>query len=105
MATSFKEMDNGMSGKRIRGLTSDTANALHRSLNGLVEVTRQFLSLGMAYVIPGKLQSDRLEAEFGIYRQSSGGNYLISVEQVLSSFNLQRLKLFHKLDIATTNSY
>ena len=55
-------------------------------------------------MIAGKLQSDRLEAEFGIYRQSIGGNYLISVEQVLSSLSLQRLKMFHKLDIATTNS-
>ena len=103
MATCFKEMDNGLRGRRIRGLTSDTANALHRSLNGLIQVTRQFLSLGMPYVLLGKLQSDRLEAEFGIYRQSSGGNYLISVEQVLSSLSLQRLKLFHKLDFETTN--
>ena len=97
MATCFKEMDNGLLGRRIRGLTSDTANALHRSLNGLIQVTRQFLSLGMPYVLLGKLQSDRLKAKFGIYRQSSGGNYLISVEQVLS-LSLQRLKLFHKLD-------
>ena len=73
MANNFKKMDNGLSGKRIRCLTSE-ANSLHRSLSGLVEVTRQFLSLGMAYVIPGKLQSDRLEAEFGRYRESSGSN-------------------------------
>lgn len=44
-----------------------------------------------------------MEAEFGIYRQSNGGNYLISVEQVLSSLSLQRLKLFHNMDFETTN--
>ena len=53
----------------------------------------------MEYVLLGKLHSDRLENEFGIYRQGSGGNYFISIEQVLSSLSLQRLKLYHQLDI------
>ena len=37
----------------------------------------------------GKIQSDRIEGEFTIYRQGSGGNFLISVEQVLSRFHLE----------------
>ena len=54
--------------------------------------------------MPGKIQSDKLEGEFGIYRQSSGGNYTISAEQVVSSLQLQRLKLFSKLEIHMEDS-
>jgi hypothetical protein len=42
--------------------------------------------------------------EFGIYRQNSGGNYFISVEQVISSLNLERIKLFKKLDLPRENN-
>ena len=48
-----------------------------------------------------KFSSERVEGEFGLYRQSSGGNYLISTEQVFSALQLQRLKLFSKLDVQT----
>ena len=68
-------------------------------LNGTVDVAKCLLNLGMEYILLGKLQSDRLENEFGIYRQGSGGNYFISVEQVLSSLSLQRFKLYHQLHI------
>ena len=50
----------------------------------------------MKYVCPGKLQSDGIEGEFGVIRQESGGNYLISLEQVISSLSLRRLKLYHR---------
>ena len=33
----------------------------------------------------------------------SGGNYFIAVEQILSSLQLQRLKLFDRLSITTTH--
>ena len=36
-------------------------------------------TVGMDYVLPGKIQSGRLEAEFDIYCQSSGENYLTHV--------------------------
>ena len=38
-----------------------------------------------SYVLLGHFQSDRIEGEFGVFRQSSVGNYYISYEQVLSS--------------------
>ena len=99
MATSLKLMDTSKQWQRINSLTSDTANAWHVLLNGIVDVTKCLLNSGMEYVLLGKLQSDRLENEFGIYRQGSGGNYFISVEQVISSLSLQRLKLYHQLGI------
>ena len=69
--------------------TGDTAIALHVALNGLVHIIRKLLSLNIPYVLYGKLQSNRHEGEFGIYRQSGGGNYLISADEVLNSLNLQ----------------
>ena len=69
------------------------------SLNGLVQIIRKLLSQNIPYVLPGKLQSDRHEEEFGIYRQSGGGIYLIPADEVPNSLNLQRIKLFHTLDI------
>ena len=99
IATSFKLMDNCIRGYRIRGLTQETSNALHQTLLGIVELVRILLATGHKYVLLGKLQSDPIEKEFGVYRQSSGGNYFISAEQVISSLQLQRLRLFSKLDI------
>lgn len=99
MATSFKLMDRSKQGKRVKGLTSDTANALHVTLLGLVDLTKTLLDSGFEYVLLGKLQSDRLELEFSKYRQASGGNFFISVEQVVNALALERLKLFNSLDL------
>jgi hypothetical protein len=99
MATMFKEMDNSVRGKRTKGLTGETSNALHKTLVGIVELIRTLLRKGYSYVLPGKISSDRLEGEFGICRQSSGGNFTISAEQVFNSLRLQRIKLFSQLDI------
>ena len=77
MATSLKEMDNSLTGQRVRGLTQETSNAQH-ILNGLIKLITDLLGIGMKYVCPGKLQSDGIEGEFGVIRQESGGNYLIS---------------------------
>ena len=99
MGHSFKLMDASKRGYRVRCLTSETSNALHETLNGIVDVTKSLLNSGYDYVLPGKIQSDRIEGEFGIYRGSSGCNYFISTEQVISSLSMQRLKLYNRLDI------
>lgn len=106
MATMFKRMDtySASSHQRIMGLTSDTSNALHITLHGIVNLTSQLLGK-MRYVLLGELQSDRLEAEFGIYRQQSGGNFHISVQQALNSSKLQQLKLYNKLEIPAKISH
>ena len=72
MATSLKLMDTSKQGQREKSLTSDTTNAWHVLLNGIVDVTKFLLNSGMEYVLHWKLQSDRLENEFGVYRQGSG---------------------------------
>ena len=100
MATTFKQMDtSSQRNGRILGLTSDTSNALHITLHRLSSLVPVLLGKGMIYVILGQFQSDRIEKEFGIYRKLSGGNYLISVMQVINSLALQRLHLFRTLDM------
>ena len=100
VATMFKTMDNSPKGRRLHSLTDDTSNALHQTLSGLVALIKYKLGVGFKYVLPGKYQSDRLEAEFGIYRQSAGGNYCISTFQVYNGLKLQRIKLYHKLEMS-----
>ena len=104
MGTSLKLRDTAKRGQRIRGLTGDTANAWHVTLNGLVDLVKSLLALGLKYICIGKMQSDRLEGEFGVIRQLSGGNYWISVEQIISSLTLRRMKLYHKLELENVDS-
>ena len=99
MATSLKLMDNSKRGQRVRGLSSQTANAWHVSLLGTVDLVKTLLALGMKNVSFGKIQNDGLEGEYGVIRQLSGRNYHISVEQVISSVSLRRMKLYHKLEM------
>ena len=51
MATIFKEMDNSVRGKRVQGLTGETANALHRTLMGIVELVRLLLIKGIVELV------------------------------------------------------
>ena len=103
IALKFKEMDTSLSpySGRVMCLTTDTSKALFRTLIGLVFLIKLLLLDGFSYVLARNYQSDRLEGEFGIYRQFSGGffYYYISMQQIMNSLSLQRLKLYHKLDI------
>ena len=107
MADRFKEMDVSLSKYpgRIMCLTVDTSNAIYVTLKGIVALIKLLLTKGFSYVLPGTFQSDRLEGEFGIYRQSSGGCYYISVQQIINSLALQRIKLFEKLEIESKNAH
>ena len=44
-----------------------------------------------------------MERDFGIYRQQSGANFNLPVDQVLFILHLQRLKLLMKLSKEPTN--
>ena len=68
-------------------------------LHGIVNKIKLLLSLHMDYVLPGKFQSDRLEREFGMYRDDSGSNYYISVEQVVSSLTKRRIKMYQDMGL------
>ena len=76
-----------------------TSNPLYITLHGLSSLVPVLLRKGTKYVILGQFQSDRIEKEFGIYRQLSGGNYQISVMEIINNLALQRLHLFRTLDM------
>ena len=46
----------------------------------------------MEYVLTGKFQTDNLENRFGQYRQMAGGNYNITITQVMESERKLRIK-------------
>ena len=94
-------MESSPKGSRVNCLASDSSDALCVTLNGLVDLTETLLNLGFSYVLLDKIQSERIEGEFAICRQGSGGNFLISVEQVLSSFHFEKVKLFAMLEITS----
>ena len=43
MATMFKEMDNSIRGQRVKGLTGETANVLHQTLVGFVDLIKTLI--------------------------------------------------------------
>ena len=85
-------------------LSSETRSSLSLTLSAMIRMTKSLLDTTHHYVCLGQFQADRLEAEFGIYRQMSGGNYFVSVEQVLCSLQLRRLKLFDQLETTPETS-
>ena len=70
MADKFKEMDTSKSqyNKRVRCFIVDTSNALFIALTGISGLIKLLLSKGFNYVLPGTFQSDRLEGEFGVFK-------------------------------------
>ena len=68
------------------GLTSQTFRSLTPTTTTIPHLARYCLNkLDINYILLGKVQTDNLEKRFGEYRQLSGGNYNISVQQVLES--------------------
>lgn len=100
MADSISRMPGGKGRTRIRSLTTQTRDAAVHSLKCLSELAEYLLQdVCMKFILLGQFQNDRIEGEFGIYRQLNGGNYHIAVEQVLSSAKFRRLDLYAKLEV------
>lgn len=71
---------------RERFLSADTYFVLKYTLNSIVLLIKYLLkSPQMDFVVIGKFMTDNLEARFGQYKQLSGANSLIPVEEVLQS--------------------
>ena len=107
LAENINDMDVSKSrySGRVMYLTADTNKALHLTLHDLVSLIKLLLAKGFSYVLPGNFQNDKLEGEFGIYRQSAGGCYYISLPQLMNSLSIQYLKLFNKLDIESIDNH
>ena len=57
----------------------------------------------MVYILPGKFQTDHLEARFGRYRQLSGDQYNISIRQVFECEKKLRMLSVLKLSLSINN--
>ena len=78
--------------KRLRQLTNDTATAMQRTCNGLVELTRHILiEESFDYVCMAEFSTGKLEKAFSKLRQGSGGIYFIKSQQVISYCFLENL--------------
>ena len=66
-------------------LSKQTFQALIKTLRAQAQLMTELLQEGYLYVIPAKLQTDFLEKRFSQYRQMSGGNFLVSLREVLQS--------------------
>ena len=66
-------------------LTKQTFDALIRTLRAQASLVEDLLLEGYDFVVPRRFQSDPLEKRFSRYRQMSGGRFLVSLREVLSS--------------------
>ncbi|QQP40436.1 Putative LOC101234561, partial [Caligus rogercresseyi] len=70
----------------LRGLTDETFLATKHTSLALADLIEYVLEDdNFVYVLPSMFQSDPIEKRFGWYRQLSGGNYFISVRQILEA--------------------
>jgi len=68
------------------GLTPETFIACIQSIGAIPELAKYLIEKhDFKYVLTGKLMSDPLEGRFGWYRQTNGGNFFMSVKQLLQS--------------------
>lgn len=79
-------------------LTKDTFLILRHTLKVLKEIAKYLLEeLKFDFVLFGKFQTDNLENRFGQYRQMSGGNRLVSVQEIKESERKLKIKSLLKL--------
>ena len=63
------------------GLTNETFTACIQTMNALPELVKH----GFSFVLFEKFMSDSIEGQFEWYRQVNGGNFYMSVKQVLQA--------------------
>ena len=67
----------------LSGLTSETL-ACTQAIGAIPELVKYLNAQHqIEYVLPGKLLSDPIEGRFGWHRQVHGGNFYVSVKQIL----------------------
>ena len=66
------------------GLTKETSLACLQSIGCMIELVKYMHTThNFAYVLPGKYMSDPIEGRLGWYRQVNGGNFFMSIKQLL----------------------
>ena len=89
----------GPPGKRMKQLSKDTANAIHHTCHGLVELCKHLLATSHKYVLLGQFTTDFLEKEFSKLRQGSGGTAFINVQQIIEKLHIKQASLLLRLKV------
>jgi len=85
---------------RFGKLSKETAFALRHTTSALIKLANYLLEhCNFSYVLLGKFQTDPLESRFGRYRQMSGSNYNVSVDQVLE--REKKLKVLNLISLSS----
>ncbi|XP_049964217.1 uncharacterized protein LOC126484667 [Schistocerca serialis cubense] len=85
------------------GLSSDTHLAISHTTHALLEQTKYCTEeLNFKYLLPGKVQTDALEARFGKYRTMAGSQYLVSLRQVFEIESKLRIQTLLSLKISSS---
>ena len=75
------------------GLSTQTFVASIQTTEAFIDLSNYLLDeKNLEFILLGNIQSDYLERRFSWYRQSSGGNYHISVLQILQSEKTIRVR-------------
>ena len=82
----FKASKSGHGSKRVQCMTHDTRKALIQTTEGQIALCKHLFTIGFEYVLLRDIQSDRIEGEFSVYRQSTGANAFMVAADVLSAF-------------------
>lgn len=77
-------------------LSGQTNAALVRTLRCHASLIEDLLSEGQQYVLTARFQSDPIERRFGQYRQMSGGRFLISEKDIITSEKIVKIKTLVK---------
>ena len=87
-------------------LSQQTSKALIQTNYTISELSLDLLTEGYDYVLTGRLQSDPLERRFSHYRQLKGGRFLVSLQEVIRSESIIKLKslLKRNIDISTLST-
>ena len=59
----------------------------------------------MQYILPGKVQTDHLKTRFGQYRQPSGDQYNISIQQLFECERKIRMLSALKINLPFNQKY
>ena len=66
------------------GLTKETSLACLQSIGCMIELVKYMHTThNFAYALPGKYMLNPIEGRFGWYTQANGGNFFMSIKQLL----------------------
>ena len=88
----FSASKSGHGKDRIQCLTHDTKRALVQTTRGHISICEYLLQAGFKYILLRELQSDRIEGEFSIYRQNTGGNAFMTTTDVMTSYRKRLIR-------------